>query len=88
MANNPQTTNRRFAALYPDGSLGVEPAGVDLEKARKRLMINSDDDDTELVEVEIRVVLSHSKPKLQRVTEHSATCPTCNTEVFIEVPRA
>lgn len=81
-----EATSRRFAALYPDGSLGVEPHGVDLEKARKRLMIGSDDDDTELVEVEVRVVQSHSKPKLQTATEHSASCPTCHTEVFIEVP--
>lgn len=81
-----ETRSRRFAALYEDGSLGVEPHGVDLEKARRRLMLSSDDDTTELVEVEVRVIQSHSKPKLQAVTKHSAFCPTCHTEVFVEVP--
>ena len=72
---------RRFAALYSDGSFGVEAAGRDLIDARKRLLGSSDDADTEIVEVEIKVVQIHGKPKL--VTEKTSsfcTCPTCGEE--------
>jgi hypothetical protein len=79
--------SRRFAALYLDGSLGVEVEGVDLISARKRLLGSSDDDTTEIVEIELKVVKSHGTPKLQKVTEHSAICPMCKTEVFIDVPQ-
>jgi hypothetical protein len=78
--------SRRYARLYSDGSLGVCPDGRDLVQAREELSGSTDDADTELVEVEMRIVQTFGKPKLQIVREHSAQCPTCGTEVYIEVP--
>jgi hypothetical protein len=57
-----------------------------LKRATAELSGSNDDDDTELVQVELKVIQIFGKPKMQLVTEHSAICPTCNTEVFVEVP--
>lgn len=78
--------NRRLAALYADGSLGVEASCGDLETARKRLLGSCDDHATRIVEVAIRIVADHGSPPLQAATEYSALCPLWRTEVFIEVP--
>lgn len=78
--------SKRYARLYPDGSMSVCPDDKDLAQATKELSGSCDDEDTDLVQVEIRVVQMFGKPKMQIVTEHSALCPMCNTEVFIEVP--
>ena len=82
----PARSRSRFARLWPDGSMSVEPAGIDFFQARERLRNEGDDDEVELLEVEITVIRSHGKPKLHVVTEHSATCPCCGETVFVEVP--
>lgn len=82
----PARSRSRFAQLYADGALIVMPAGHDFITARKEFLASSDDDDVELLEVEITVIRSHGRPKLQAVTEHSARCPTCGDTVFVEVP--
>jgi len=76
----------RFATLFSDGSLTVFAEGRGLDYARDQMKHN--DEDAELVEVEFRVTASHGLPNLRIVYEHSAICPTCHTEVFIEVPDA
>lgn len=74
---------KRYARLYSDGALSVEQFGVDQAEARRRLCID-DDDDTELLEVEIVIVRSFGKPKLQVVKEHEAICPTCGEQFYVE----
>jgi hypothetical protein len=82
-----QTTRRtRFARLYEDGSLVVVPASRDFVAARGDLIASSDDDDTELLELEVTVIRTHGKPKLRAVREHSTTCPCCGEAVSVEVP--
>ena len=76
----------RFARYYQDGSLAVEPADVDFHAARRRLRAASDDDDVEILEVEVTVIRTHGRPKMQAVTTHSARCPTCGDIVSVEVP--
>lgn len=73
--------SRRFATLYTDGSFGVHPEGSGMDKARN--LMRYDGEDVELVEVEIKMVNTFGKINLQKVTEHSALCPTCHTEVFV-----
>jgi hypothetical protein len=75
---------RRFARLYSDGSFGVDDGSADLDTARKRLGMSQDDGDTELVEVEIKVVETHGTPKLKVVKERCITCPTCSEEIFFD----
>lgn len=76
--------SRRFARLYGDGSLGVETPGLDLDDARKRLAGSTDDDDTEIVEVELRIVASHGKPKIKMVRQRRVTCPTCAEKIWLD----
>lgn len=78
--------SKRYARVYSDGSMGVCPDDRDLAQATKELSGSTDDEDTELVQVDIRVVKMFGKPKMQLVTDYSAICPCCATEVFIEVP--
>lgn len=80
-----ETTARRtrFARLYGDGSLNVSHGAQDLVEARRMLCDSADDDDVELVEVEVRVVRSHGRPKLRVVTQQSATCPCCGEVIWI-----
>lgn len=78
--------SKRYARLYQDGSLSVCPEGHDLKRATAELSGSNDDDDTELVQVELKVIQIFGMPKMQLITEHSAICPTCHTEVFVEVP--
>ena len=73
----------RYARLYSDGSLGVEKYGVDELEARRMLCV-SDDDDTGLLEVEIRIIRTLGKPKLQTVKDHEAQCPTCGEVFYID----
>lgn len=91
MASGEQTTRpprgrTRFARVYSDGSISIEPAGLDFIDARNRLCAGHDDDDVELLELEITVIRSHGYPKMRAVTEHSARCPTCGETVYVEVP--
>lgn len=74
----------RFARLHGDGSISVEPFGIDFIEARRRLLDGNDDCDTEILEVELRVVRSHGAPKLQVVAEKVVTCPTCGEEIHID----
>lgn len=82
----PPQSRSRFARLYSDGGIGVAAPGTDFETARRQLIESHDDPTVELLEIEITVLRSHGKPKLQAVTEHSATCPTCGETVYLEVP--
>lgn len=76
---------KRIARLYADGSFNVDSGdAIDLADAKHRLGTSQDDDDTELVEVEIRVIKSYGKPKLSIVTELSMRCPCC--QEIIEMP--
>ncbi len=50
------SVTRHFARLYNDGSLNVGRGGDAEDLAIKRLSGSTDDDDTQLVEVEVRVV--------------------------------
>lgn len=76
----------RYARLYADGGLGVMPAGASWEEARRNLLDSSDDDDTELLEIEITVIRTHGRPKLRVARSHSVCCPTCGDVVHVEVP--
>lgn len=79
--------SKRYARLYSDGSLGVCPDDRDLEQARRELTGSTDDDDTELVQVEVKIIqMFGQKLKPQIVKEFSAMCPCCNTEIFIDCP--
>lgn len=78
----------RFARLYADGGLNVEPPEVDLETARKSFCDSSDDDDVEILEVEIVVVRRHGKPKLQAIRDTTCRCPTCGELVTIQQDEA
>jgi hypothetical protein len=64
------------------------PAGASWEEARRNLLDSSDDDDTELLEIEITVIRTHGRPKLRAASSYSACCPTCGETVFVEVPHA
>lgn len=75
---------RRFALLYADGSINVYSGEADLETARKKLMHSYDDPDTELVEVDIKIMVSHGTPKLKLVKTACVTCPTCSEEIYFE----
>lgn len=75
---------RRFARLYSDGSMNVDSGEVDLETAKYRLGISMDDSDTEIVEVEIKIVRNHGKPHLHVASERYVTCPTCSEHIAIE----
>ena len=79
--------SKRYAILYETGDFNVHPDGHDEITARKWLRYDeTGDEDDKLVEVEIKVIrIIHDKnPRFQIATEHSATCPTCGTEVFME----
>lgn len=82
----PARSRTRFARVYGDGSMGIEPAGLDLIEARKRLLDSSDDDDVTIMEVEVTVIRTHGQPKLTAVREHHVACPTCGEIVHVEVP--
>ncbi len=57
---SPETTARarqiRFARMYDDGSFNINRGDDDEATAIRRLSGSEDDDDTQLVEVEIRVI--------------------------------
>lgn len=74
----------RFARLYSDGSMGLEPAGTDFLTARERLLSSHDDADAEILEVDITVLRTHGKPKLRVARERQVTCPTCGEHIYIE----
>lgn len=68
---SPATTGirvRRFARLYSDGSLNVSTEGESFERAKQLLSGSTDDDDTQLVQVDVRIVRSFGQPKLRLVT--------------------
>ena len=75
--------SKRYAILYSDGSFNVSNEGADLIEARKRLCFNPEEED-ELVQVEIKVIRTFSKPKLQIAKELSAICDTCHSTVYFE----
>lgn len=76
--------SKRYAILYDDGSFNVSSEPDDIEQAKKRLNLNEQDDGIKFVQVEIRILQTFFTKIPQIVHEHSAICPTCNTEVFIE----
>jgi hypothetical protein len=75
---------KRFALLYADGSISVLNADKDLEQARKEFLASSDDDDTRIVEVDIKIVASHGTPKLQIIKAKCVTCPTCQDTIYFD----
>jgi hypothetical protein len=75
---------RRFALLYSDGSLNVSSGGEDLENSRNKLMHSYDDPDTELVEVDIKIMVSHGTPKLKLVKTSCVVCPMCSEEIYFD----
>lgn len=81
-----QNRRTRFARLFDGGGMIVEPPNVDFLEARRSLLESADDDDVEILEVEITVVRSHGKPRLQVAREHSVTCPTCGEEIQVAAP--
>lgn len=85
------TTQRRatrFARVYSDGSMMVSPADRDFDSARRDLLASADDDDVELLEVEITVVRTHGRPRLQAVRQHRCICPTCGETLELDLPDA
>lgn len=78
----------RYARLYADGGISVMPAGASWEDARRSLIDSSDDDDTELLEIEITVIRTHGRPKLRALRSHSVCCPTCGDVIRVEMPHA
>lgn len=72
--------SRRFGMLYADGSMNLCPESQDLLRARKELESSSDDGDTQLIEVEVKVVQMFG-PKEAKVLEHYVTCPTCQENI-------
>ena len=77
-------TRTRFARVYPGGSMSVCPATYDFVDARDDLIGSSDDQDVELLEVEINVIRTHGRPKMQTVTEIVITCPTCGEVIYAD----
>lgn len=73
----------RYAILYDDGSFNVSNEGEDLIQARKRLCLNPEEND-ELVQVEIKVIQTFGRTKLQVAKELSAICDTCHSTVYFE----
>ena len=65
---------RRYARRYSDGSFNVASARETQEDAIRGISGSKDDDDTELVEVEIEIVASLGRPKLNIVSD---ICPGC-----------
>lgn len=80
--------SKRFALLYNDGSFNVCDDSRDIESSPKWLGYQHADEAVKFVEVEIKVirVINDKNPRFQVATEHSANCPTCGTEVYIEMP--
>ncbi len=60
---------RRYARLYNDGSLNISSEGEDVSRALHLLSGSRDDDDTQLVEIEMRIVRSLGAPKLQIIPD-------------------
>ena len=83
-----QNRRTRFARLFDGGYMIVEPGNVDFLEARRSLLESADDDDVEILEVEITVVRSHGRPKLQVAREHLVTCPTCGEKIEVTGPDA
>lgn len=76
----------RFARVYGDGSIGVEPPSVDFFTARKRLVDGRDDQDIEIVEIEMKVVRTYGRPLEYQYSERTVGCPTCGEEIQIDDP--
>ena len=57
----------RYARLYSDGSFNVASESEDQVAAVAKISGSTDDDDTQLVQVEIRVVASLGYPKMKVV---------------------
>ncbi len=55
-SNKREGPMRRYARMYSDGSFNVDRGGNDETIAIQRLSGSTDDDDTQLVEVDIRVI--------------------------------
>jgi hypothetical protein len=58
---------KRIARRYSDGSFNVSTESEDVDRARHLLNASSDDNDTELVEVDITITRSFGRPKLEVV---------------------
>lgn len=83
MPDHPKRRSR-FARLYGDGSMTVLASHHDWHSARRELLASSDDDDTELLEVEISVIRTHGKPKLVVTHEREVRCPCCGEMVPVK----
>lgn len=62
----------RFARVYSDGSVNVSSEGEDYARALKLMVDSSDDDDTQLVQVEFRVIGNFGSPKIKLVASKDA----------------
>lgn len=61
---------KRFARLYADGSINIDSGEAEnLEQAKKRLGESKDDADTEIVEVEVKILKYYGKPKLEVIKQ-------------------
>lgn len=78
------TLDRRYARLYSDGSFNVASAGEDRDTAVRRISGSSDDGDTQLVEVEIRVVASLGFPKLKLIETDPAAAEVARLREALE----
>lgn len=56
---------KRFALLFNNGSLLVEPELLDIDEAKERLFRSSGDQDAELVQVEIKLVKSYGTRRMK-----------------------
>ena len=75
----------RYARLFSDGSMSLMPTGTDPIEARRELIEGHEDDDVELLEVDITMVRSLGKPKLQAVKGKHVMCPTCGEDIWVEI---
>ena len=73
--------SKRYALIYTDGSMNVHADNsVTLTEARRMLGLSGDDPDTELVEIEVKVLQRFGPKEVEKMPEHSVACPVCKTE--------
>ena len=79
-------TSLRYARLYSDGSFNVASDGEDQVAAVAKISGSTDDDDTQLVQVEIRVVASLGYPKLKAVESDPADALVAALKALLACP--
>lgn len=75
--------SERYARLYGDGSFDVFSDTKDLETARRMLSCSSDDNDTQLVLVDIKVRQIFGPKAIECKTEPFIKCPCCGEEIEV-----